>query len=538
MASSTDRIRRQRGNSAVEWLLSAAEPCLLAAAVFYLLYQFFLSHVEGDQAYLLYAAQQVLAGVQLDGPRLIETNPPLIVWFSEIPAGLARLLHFDPVLALRLVVLAMLAGSAAWGARILRVARVAQVSGVQATRLLWALTFFLILITQPAEFGQREQLLLVLFMPYLLAVGSGAVLELALTERIALGLCAGLAVCFKPQHLLTIVCLELFVAVYQRSLRRLVSPELLAAIAAGLLYVVAVLVVTPAYTTDILPLLQSTYWALGQFTFAAMALHVGLSLTLVGAVMTGFWIICRKRFVLPQMQGALLASAAGATLAYFVQHTGWYHQRFTAIALFEITAVWMAVDLLSRSRPAMLNILPASRPVWIGLSISGLLAFGGAEFRAHRAVRNTNDMTYELARYPPGTTVYAFTVSMSAFPVVLDHRLMWGSRFAHLWMMPAIRANEAPAPDVPHNFKALPPARVAELASLQRRDTAEDLQRTRPEVIFVERCGAPQTCESYTSGFDAVSWFSSDAAFARVWSKYAFAKTLDGFDEYVRKPAP
>jgi hypothetical protein len=40
----------------------------IAIAVFYLLYEFFLSHVEGDQAFLLYAAKRVLSGVSLDGP--------------------------------------------------------------------------------------------------------------------------------------------------------------------------------------------------------------------------------------------------------------------------------------------------------------------------------------------------------------------------------------------------------------------------------------------------------------------------------------
>ncbi|MGI4757803.1 MAG: hypothetical protein ACRYGF_13245, partial [Janthinobacterium lividum] len=78
---------RARGSEGL--LLSLAEPAMLAVLILYLLYEFLLSHVEGDQAYLLYAAQQMLHGVQLDGPRLIETNPPLIVWFSIVPAALA-----------------------------------------------------------------------------------------------------------------------------------------------------------------------------------------------------------------------------------------------------------------------------------------------------------------------------------------------------------------------------------------------------------------------------------------------------------------
>ena len=170
----------RRSEAGLAWVLALAQPALLATLLCYLLYEFVLSHVEGDQAYLLYAAQQMLHGVQLDGPWLIETNPPLIVWFSLLPAELGKLLHVNAVPALRVLVLGMLAVSAAWGWRLLRLASVAATVGTRAARVLWALTFVLITVTQPAEFGQREQLLLALFLPYLLAAGSGVVDRLAI----------------------------------------------------------------------------------------------------------------------------------------------------------------------------------------------------------------------------------------------------------------------------------------------------------------------------------------------------------------------
>ena len=67
----------------VNILGSLLVPAAISIVIFYLLYVFFLSHIWGDQAFLLYAAKEVLAGVKLDGPRLIEVNPPLIVWFSD-----------------------------------------------------------------------------------------------------------------------------------------------------------------------------------------------------------------------------------------------------------------------------------------------------------------------------------------------------------------------------------------------------------------------------------------------------------------------
>src|SRR5579875_2645727 len=48
-----------------------------------------------DQAWDLYAANAVLHGVTLNGPRLVEVNPPFLVWFFSIPAVLAHLLHIS-----------------------------------------------------------------------------------------------------------------------------------------------------------------------------------------------------------------------------------------------------------------------------------------------------------------------------------------------------------------------------------------------------------------------------------------------------------
>lgn len=513
-------------------MLALAEPAMLAALLLYLLYQFLLSHVEGDQAYLLYAAQRVLHGVQLDGPLLVETNPPLIVWFSILPAAIARGLHLGLVLSLRLVVLTMLVCSALWGWRLLRLGQIAGFfASSRTSRALWAATFLLIVITQPAEFGQREQVLLTLLLPYLLAVGTGVMHRLSAAERVALGLCAGLAVCFKPQHLITLLCVELFLALYARTLRRLFSAELLASAAAGLLYVAAVRAFTPTYLTVITPLLRSTYWALGEYTYAEMVLHVGRWLALWLVVLVATWFLLRRRLAFPQLDGVILASAVGAWLAYVVQHTGWYHQRFPAGALLEIGAVWMLADLFSRRLRVRAVIKSRQAAAWIALPLCSVFVFAAVLVHKHHTVPAHDDLAAELARVPEGTTVYAFSVGMNAFPVVIERHLIWGSRFAHLWMVPAIRANEAPISDKRRDHH-LEPARVAELAALQRSETAEDLRRTSPALIFVERCDATHPCESYSSPFNAVQWFSQDAQFLAVWSRYRFEKSIEGFDMY------
>lgn len=512
-------------------------PVGLAIAVFYLLYEFLLSTVEGDQAFYLYAAKRMLSGVQLDGPRLIETNPPLILWFSEIPVGIAGLLHASPVLMLRVVVLSILAASILWCMRIFRRTDLSAKlgRGMVSVAAISAVGFVELTI-RPAEFGQREHLLVALLMPYVLAAASGESEAISRMERMAIGLSAGLAVCFKPHHVVTLFCLELFLLIYNRSARRLISPELIAAAFTGVAYLAAVRFFTPAYLVTILPLLTDTYWALGQHTFGSMVLHVERTSTLAFLLVAIGWLVVRGRLKTARVSGALLACSFGGLIALDIQHTGWYHQTFPATAFLLLAALWIAIDLLAPDG----GIVPSGRP-WNSTLLPAAVVVGIALFAVaavhHRREANRAQpqwLNSELATYPPNTSVYVFAVEMNQFPVILDRGLIWSSRFADLWMVPAIIENQTASRPAGRPFKELSPERVNELASLVRAATAEDLRSYKPDYIFVERC-AIQPCDAYSNTFDDLAWFSEDPAFAAEWSHYTLEKSVVHFDVYTRR---
>jgi len=511
--------------------LSFVEPALLALVVALLLYQLFASHVEGDQAFLLYAARHVLHGVQLDGPQLIETNPPFIVWFNEIPVGLAQLLHLTPVMGLRLVTLAITLGGSIWSIWLLRRSSLAAWMGASLNRLTSAVLLASVLCIWPAEFGQREHLLLALMLPYLVSLATGVVDDLALAERILLGVACGLGLCFKPHHVITLVCVELMAAVPRRSLRRIVSPEVIAAIATCLLYVGAVRLFAPAYLQDIVPLLDDTYWALGEFSLPSM---MRLSWRLLAVLLAGIalWLVNRKRLAQPFFSGVFLAAAVGASAAYLVQHTGWAHQEFPALAFLALFWFTFALDL-GVGRAAVVVTFRVPRVLYAVALVTAVVLFVAMRTRSLHRTAPVGTLNQQLATLPAGTTVYVFSVKMNQFTEILDHNLVWGSRFAHLWMLPAIRANEVRVPMGGHPFKALSAERVEELSTLQRTQLTQDLQRTQPTYIFVEHCTETERCESFYAPFDAVAWYTKDPQFAQLWSHYRLQQHIQKFDRYV-----
>jgi hypothetical protein len=214
-----------------------------------------------DQGWYLYAAQRVLSGAQISGSQLVETNPPLILWFSTIPVLLGHLVHSDPFLMLKLMVFAMIGASTAWSTRILRSADV-----VDSLAILYAGAASILgaeIFLKGWVFAEREHFLVILILPYIFSAICGATSNLHFVERCLLGIAAGVAVCFKPQHAVILIAFELFLAIWNRSLRRLVGPDLFSAALAVLVYVIVARLAAPLYFTATLPLLKETYWAFG-----------------------------------------------------------------------------------------------------------------------------------------------------------------------------------------------------------------------------------------------------------------------------------
>jgi hypothetical protein len=521
-------------NHLLSFLLAASA----ALALYYIGFECLLVHWQGDQAWLLYAAKLVLAGVPLDGNRLIEVNPPLIVWFSTIPAALAKALHVSPLLAMKINVLAMIAGSAAWCVRILRAADLKLQPGVL---LFLATAIALVELTiQPAEFAQREQIIVALLLPYILAVTSGAVQRLPFLECCALGVAAGLGVCVKPQQLLPFLCLELFLAVSTRSARRLLRPELLASVMTGVGYVIAVRLFSP-YFQQIVPILKDTYWALGEYTFQGMVMHKGIGSLVLMLMAAVVWWRTRRSASMSMVSGALLMCSFGASLAWNLQHTGWGYQMFPERAFLALGILWIVIDLCSVKMPRVFEQVSVPTWLWILSILLSVTALGAtAKYRTHqksqRAAADT--MVNVLTRYPAHTRISIFSVSMVHLSTVVDRDLVWSSRFASLWMLPAIVENQFGRLDTSRPFKALPPERVDELSALLRKETTEDLQFWKPEVVFVERCPSEHSCSALERSFDFMGWFLQSPEFAREWSKYHKQGTVEAYDVYTRDAQP
>ena len=469
-----------------------------------------------DQSWYLFAAQRVLGGVQLYGPGLSDTNPPLIIWFSTIPVFLARLLHLSPTTAFCTLIILMIIASVAWCIRLLR--RSPSISTSLSSLLALAILYVEFMIV-PEAFGQREHLFLILGLPYLLAVALGITHDLSLTERCALGVAAGLAICLKPQEALVFIAFELVLLAWNRTLRR---PELLAMLLTGGLYLLLVRTFTPLYTKEVVPLIVDTYWAYATSTALTLILTAMKAKTLLALALIVTAICLRRFLTLALPVAAFAACAIGAVIAYGIQHVDWVYHVYPVSALALLALLFLFADILRNLIPR----LAAGPRIAAPAMLLALMAVGITTHTLLKRLRppiiaNESGLGRFLTQYNSPETIYIFSTSLGPFSEVFHQGLNWGSRFPCLWNLPAIIQNER-GPNVPPSlFKHLPPDTLAQRSYAQRLQVAEDLNLYRPPIVLVEQCTKLQPCQALEGkDFDIIPWFLQGPEFATAWSHY------------------
>ncbi len=482
-----------------------------------------------DQLWLLLAAARIGPHSDPYGPLVFESNPPLALWLSALIVALAQALHLSLTVTFKLAVTLLAGASALVCARLLNLRKRAP-----AGRWFLAFVFLLIAGVLPArDFGQRDHVLVLLVLPYLLAAAAHlAGKSLSLPQRIVLTLLAAIGLALKPHEVLIPLAVELSLLLTSRPHHpRLLEPTLLLVSAAS--YLLAIQTLAPTYFTLVLPALDSTYWAFGSLS-PAQLLRASFQVQLLLAASFAVLLTSSRRSPTAVI---LLAGGLAADLAYAVQGTGWYYQQLPALSFL---ALALAAQLL-RSE-SLRNLQPPSWafPATSALAVLALaLTFHFSVFHLDPAEPFPADIQQPqpipdpafFRNLPPGTPVATLTTSVddSVLPAFRYH-LVLAQRYPHLWLLPAILRNESgPVPNHP-----IPPDRLRKLDLEQHRFLVEDLNRWHPTLLLVERCQDPAVhCQVLEDRHDdLLAFFLRDPAFTRIFARYRFTRSSGPYDAY------
>ncbi len=503
-------------------LIGAGLLFLIVHTILWMLQNPFPGH---DQCALLFDARRMLSGNEIYGPFVSETNPPLIVWFSAISVFLSQLLHLKETTMLYVVLSSLICLSILWSIHI------ARRQGWSQTSLL-LLACALVLFEAPGSiliFAQREDLLLICILPCILALALDASLtngrNFGFPERCALGIAAGLGVCFKPQQLLLLIAIELIVIVLSRSFRHLLSAELLFATGTCALYVGAIALFAPLYFRQTLPILLDVYWALGAHSAGSLALRQYPEMLLLTATIAVAFFFFKSE---SDRRPVLIfgACSLAASIAFDIQHTGWGYQRYPAVVFTLLAATFVVIPMISLGLDRLDRSAAGMTVAFVMLLAVFLTAF---EWKTWRQQELPNDAGTFTGLHK-GDTVYVLSTDVTFFYLAYAREMNWGSRYVHLWMLPAILENQHNDRPPGAPFKALSPQKLAALSTLQRTDLAADLDHWQPKVVLVEDC----PCPFINQKVDLLNWFSADPSFRAAWSHYDKVRDVSVFRVYQR----
>lgn len=502
-------------NSRIQQLGCAIFLMAIYALAWNLQDQLFINY---DVSWLLLATKRLLAGGTY-AHDFFETNPPLILYLYLPPVILNKLLTVNMVLIFRgyIFFIASLMLVLCWGLG-------RKIFSEQDTWLayLFFLAMALVFLVLPCfEFGQRDHLLVVLALPYLLLVVCRLQGEKFNSGYAAgLGLLAGLGFAIKPHFLMLPLLVEGYYAFYKKDKLAWLRPETLIIMLTIMIYVSSIFIFHPDYIYIVVPYsLRLYYRAVSQSWFALLlngtVAYCGLS------VLSYF--IENKESRYQTLNTVLLLALLGSLFSYFAQRTTFYYHLVPALSLAFLLLLMLFYSLLSGLSRRWPEIIFASFlgalffifPAWIFCN----LYWNSLTYKK----QTLDQVTVFMNTYARQAPVYFFVATASyAFPAVDYTTTTIAPRFYFLWMVSGL-VNQA------LDLAQHPGRPISEQYNKDKNFLlnmiADDLYQYKPRFVFVD-----QSADKYRirdKNFNYLTYFSDNEKFRHEWSNYHYFATLE-----------
>ncbi|MGE5359864.1 MAG: hypothetical protein ACM3NQ_12675 [Bacteroidales bacterium] len=483
------------------------------------------SYVNHDAAWYLYMARRVMDGAVMYRD-VVDTNPPLIVWLTIVPAWLARFALSDVIL-FKLFVYAI--AFAALGACAQLAGRIWPDWRPGLRGLLVATTVFVALPFPKTDFGQREHFVLLMTLPYVFA--SAAWLRgfnASRTSAAVIGVVGGLGFAVKPHYLLGWLAVELALLFVRRPAWR--RPQAVAAACAICLYGATVLLVVPQYL------------ALAQVVAAVYGGINASAAVMLRVPDVQFWAICLVLLAvvrLPERSRwtclVLFAAATGLLAGGLLQLKAWSYHLLPGRAFMLLFLATMSLSALEALPSVVSAIRGGARGVaWAGGIL--LLLWSGryvAEARRPAAADLVTPLAQLVRAQAPGGRLALLsmrTMVYPAFPLVNYTGAEWALRHNSLWFLPGLYDRQLQVEE-----EGSPGRAPGAMSPVERRFFEEivgDLCAAPPDLLIIE---APlDRAPAGWRALDLNAYYGRAQRYRRLLTSYAPLTTVAQFVVFKR----
>jgi hypothetical protein len=471
-----------------------------------------------DVSWLMHASQSLVHGGKYVKD-FFELNPPLIL-FLYVPAVVcAKTFSISLILALRLYIFSLATLSLWICAAILK--------KLIPDKILLGLFILMLsvvyLIFPVYEFGQREQLLVMFTMPYLLIVSSRLQnIPVKTSSAMLLGLLAALGFGLKPHFIIVLGLIELFYIFQKKSLLAWMRPETLSILALLGLYVLSVLIFFKEYIYFIVPFASHFYYAGFNNTWFEL---LGNYITIFCDLSALLFFIQFKNNPDKMLCWTLLLAMLGSLIFYILQETLWYYHVLPAFSFAFLILVVLFYGFCKQT--------PRNFPNYLFAGVMAIIFFSAPVYVIAYKITHSAERKQEFTQLISflhenayQKLVYFFTSSAAfTYPLIDYSGAISHARLAFLGWVPGIVKLEAM--DLSPRNRALLDSRKAFFISM----LADELNSEKPEFVFID---AKYEKDYMTNiRFDYLNYFLQDSFFQDAWKNYHLLTTLDNQPAYL-----
>lgn len=478
----------------------------------------------------------------LDGERMyvdmIDVNPPLIFMLNLIPAALSRLLSIQDTQALVFCVLAIAAWSVVVSWRMFP--SLAAPAARSQQMIFLPLALFLAVVYPGEMFAQREHLMLLGAVPYLLLAASRFDgVDVPRGRMLTIALIAGLGFALKPHFLAIPLLVEVFLLTargWRKTLFDTVPWIMLGVMTA---YVAAAWIFTPEYFTSVLPLVFDSYEEVGgtkPLDVLFGPLLAPFILMMVPLTIAAFLL---RLSPLARMAGL---AAIGGALSGVAQAKGWSYHLLPAqvmTLLLAMLVICQGIDRLlgervAADRAAMPSLSLAPLRLTVGALMLMLFCLAGAtRMTFYDQINFDNSQAGKLLKlvkkYAEGQPVLIISPGIYPhFPVLNYANARLAMRFQTIWPLQGAYASCRPNEARYHD-----PDKMPAMEKLLRRAVSEDFVKYRPALVIMDKNPGIRWCGGRE--FDLTEYFLGIPAFAEEWKNYDMVYQFDRYVLFKRK---
>ncbi len=497
-----------------------------------------------DVACALYYTRRLMAGAHAYRD-FVDNNPPLIYYLFMPIEWLAQHAAIPEAKAVAWAFIAMTIAVVWLSARLLRTdAR--QSFALQASLLLSMIAAALLLPER--DFGQREHLTLLLIIPYILlcAVRADGIAGVSRATVLPVAAAASIGFGMKPHFCAALLMLMVYVAIRRRDWRALFSIEHVTIVSLLALYAVAVLVFTPEYVTQMVPMAVAHYGAytgdlalLVQDTRVRLLLASLIALSCVPSFLTG------DRDAARVIQPLALTGVVFFGI-YVIGATSYRYHLLPAMAFYVMaiatTAVASARTVAARAGQTN-RLALALRTLVIAICALPAVVLAAGTYGSHMADRDNARAGWESPLTGPlvdpvrnaaaGQPIFVLSSSVNpAFPLVNLTGTTWPYRYNCLWLLPTYYRDD-------QNFAVAAYRSPAAQSAGERAffdEIIADLRKTPPAVLIVDRSRYKQGFGARE--FDFVDYYSQSPEFAALFGEYEPMARIGPYDLYRHRVSP